>query len=189
MGRAAPASVSGAFRLRPARDRVPAAGREIHVIRKGIICDTDTRGYATPRGRSLAEIVLDASEGFIPLWARNVTLRWRFQERSLTGFADPAAAKSAIESLFGEALLAWGSASPVRFSHRTDGWEFEIVTREGDRCNAHGCVVASAFFPHAGRHELVLYIRDCSPRAAPSRSRRWSTKSGTSSVCDTSSPR
>jgi hypothetical protein len=159
MRQAASVTVSDAFRPRPAGERVPSADGEFHVIRKGVICGTDARGYATPRGRSLAEIVLDASEGFIPLWAQDVTLRWRFQERSLSGLADPAAAKAAIEGLLAEALLAWGSAAPVRFAHRTDAWDFEIVMREGDRCNAAGCVLASAFFPDAGRHELVLYPR------------------------------
>src|SRR5262245_41947165 len=50
----------------------------VHVIRKGVRCDTEKRGHATPHGRSPLEIVLDASEGFIPLWAKDTTLRWQF---------------------------------------------------------------------------------------------------------------
>lgn len=72
-------------------------------------------------------------------------------------FEDPEAAKSAIRELFGEALLAWGDSTPVKFTEKNDAWDFEIVVREQDRCSANGCVLASAFFPDAGRHELVFY--------------------------------
>jgi hypothetical protein len=105
----------------------------------------------------MLEIVLDASEGFIPLWAKDTTLRWRFQERSLSTFEDPEAAEAEIEELLGEALLEWGEAVPVKFARRDDAWDFEIVVRESDRCSTNGCVLASAFFPDAGQHELRLY--------------------------------
>ncbi len=130
---------------------------EVHVFGNGVICDTEKKGRPTPKGRSVLEIVLDASGGFIPLWAKDVTLRWRFQERSLENFEDPEAAEAAIEELLGEALLAWGSALPVKFARRDDAWDFEIVARESDRCNINGCVLASAFFPDAGQHELRIY--------------------------------
>jgi Metallo-peptidase family M12B Reprolysin-like len=133
---------------------------QIHVYGPGAICDTEKRGYATPENRTPAEIVVDASEGFIPLWAKDVTLRWRFQERSMTFFEDPEAAKPAITELLGEALLAWGEdVAPVKFAQRDDAWDFEIVVREADRCNINGCVLASAFFPDPGQHELVIYPR------------------------------
>jgi hypothetical protein len=131
----------------------------VHIFGKGFVCDTDARGYATPRNRSRTEIVLDASEGFIPLWAKDTTLRWRFQERSMLYFEDPEAAAVEIEQLLGEALLAWGDAMPVKFARRDDAWDFEIVMRASDRCSMHGCVLASAFFPDAGRHVLDLYPR------------------------------
>jgi len=130
---------------------------EVHVFGNGIVCDTDTRGHAMPKGRSPLEIAINVSEGFIPMWARGTTLRWRFQDHSLSSFASPAAAKAEIRKLFGKALLAWGDASPVRFAEREDAWDFEIVMRESDRCSIDGCVLASAFFPDAGRHELRLY--------------------------------
>jgi hypothetical protein len=129
----------------------------IHVFGTGVLCDTDTRGQATPGGQSLAEIVVDASAGFIPLWEKGTTLRWRFQERSLSFFENADAAKTAIKKLLGESVLAWGDAAPVRFTQRDDAWDFEIVVREADRCNINGCVLASAFFPDSGRHELVIY--------------------------------
>jgi predicted Zn-dependent protease len=152
-------------RYNPFQPRNPEeAAREvepqIHVYGSGAICDTDKRGYATPGNRTPAEIVVDASEGFIPLWAKDMTLRWRFQERSMSFFEDPEAAKTAIKDLLGAALLAWGDdVAPVKFTQRDDAWDFEIVVRQADRCTINGCVLASAFFPDQGRHELQIYPR------------------------------
>jgi hypothetical protein len=103
------------------------------------------------------EIRLDSTEGFIPLWARGVTLRWRFQEPSFEPFDNPPAVKAQIRNLLGEALMAWGNAAPIKFAERTDAWDFEVVLREQDRCDINGCVLASAFFPDAGKHELKIY--------------------------------
>lgn len=130
---------------------------QVHVYGKGFRCDTDTRGHALPGGLSMTEIVLDASEGFIPLWAKDTTLRWRFREHSLNFFDSPAAAKTAIRKLLADSVLAWGDAAPVKFAERTDNWDFEIVMRQSDDCDNSGCVLASAFFPDAGRHKLTLY--------------------------------
>ncbi|MEN9677083.1 MAG: hypothetical protein RIS76_2979 [Verrucomicrobiota bacterium] len=152
-GPKAEAARNSPFRPRKADAAVP----DDHVFGNKVICDTDTRGYATPGNRSPLDLVVDASEGFIPLWANNTTLRWRFQERSMDAFEDPQAAMAATKELLGEALLAWGDAAPVQFAQRADAWDFEIVMREADRCNINGCVLASAFFPDAGRHELVIY--------------------------------
>lgn len=132
---------------------------EVHSLGRGIICDTEARGYATPRGKTELEILVNASEGFIALWAKNTTLRWRFRERSMRQFENPSAAKEEVRKLFGEALAAWGEATPVKFSEDKDVWDFEIVMRRADECDPQGCVLASAFFPDAGRHELVLYPR------------------------------
>src|SRR5262245_53611384 len=81
----------GPFKLRTAE----AAGRDrqrfLHVYGDGIVCDTERRGYPTSRGLSPLEIVVDASEGFIPLWVKGTTLRWCFQERSMSNFQNPAA--------------------------------------------------------------------------------------------------
>jgi hypothetical protein len=140
-------------------DAATRMASEVHVFGNHVVCDTDPRGHARPQGRSPLEIVVDASEGFIPLWAKDTTLRWQFRERSLRVFRNPTAAKSAIRRLFGEALLAWGDAAPVRFAERSDAWDFEIVMRRADDCDANGCVLASAFFPDAGRHMLTLYPR------------------------------
>src|SRR5262245_14681228 len=149
---AAPFQLRAAAR-KPSRE----AESQIHVMKPGIICDTEPRGYATPQGRSPLEIVVDASEGFIPLWAKGMTLRWRFQARSMDNFTDPDDAKARIRELFGEALLQWGTAAPVKFAEDDDVWDFELVMRPADNCNASGCVLASAFFPDAGRHQFVMY--------------------------------
>lgn len=129
----------------------------VHLLAPGIVCDTEPRGHARPRGRSPLEIVVDASEGFIPLWEKNMTLRWRFRESSMKAFSNPAGAKAEIRKLLGEALLAWGDAAPVKFAEKDDAWDFEVVMRKADDCDINGCTLASAFFPDAGRHKLTLY--------------------------------
>jgi hypothetical protein len=128
-----------------------------HIIRKGVRCGTDTRGYATPLNRSPNKIVVDATDGFIPLWAKDTTLRWRFQEPSMLNFKNPEGAKTRIEEMLGDALLKWGDAVPVKFAKRQDAWDFEIVMNRQDDCDSSGCVLASAFFPDSGQHQLILY--------------------------------
>jgi len=129
----------------------------LHVFGSRVVCTTDSRGHSRPGGAAPAELVLDASEGFIPLWAKDTTLRWRFQERSFRFVESPGSVKSAIQDLFAESLLAWGDAAPVKFVKQDDVWDFQIVMRRFDDCDDNGCVLASAFFPDGGRHELVIY--------------------------------
>lgn len=145
------------FKHRSAKDRGYDASPEVHVFGDGVVCDTDSRGYPTPENRGPEDLVVDASEGFVPLWAPDVTLRWRFQKRSLAVFVDPEGAANEIRKLFGEALIAWGDAAPIKFSQKDDAWDFEIVVKGNDDCSPNGCVLASAFFPDAGRHELQIY--------------------------------
>lgn len=143
--------------MRPPESAARDAEPLVHMIRPGVRCATEKRGHATRRNLSPARIVVDASEGFIPLWSSGVSLRWRFQDRSMLYFEDPDAAQTAIEELFSDALLKWGDAAPVRFSKRDDAWDFEIVMSASDDCDGGGCTLAMAFFPDAGRHELWLY--------------------------------
>jgi hypothetical protein len=86
-----------------------------------------------------------------------VTLRWRFNENSFLQFSDRAAAKAALRSLMGKALLLWQDAVPVKFAERTDAWDFEVVVQKNDDCDVNGCTLASAFFPDQGRHKLFVY--------------------------------
>ena len=134
-----------------------AQDEQVHVIRKDVVCTTEPKGHKTPKGASLLEILLNAPNGFIPLWAPKTTLRWRFQEASLRRYARPEAVKIEVETLLGEALLAWGDAVPVKFEQADELWDFEIVVRDSDNCSPRGCTLARAFFPDAGRHELVIF--------------------------------
>ncbi len=131
---------------------------DVHVYNKKVVCITDSRGFATHRNMSPLEIRVDATDGFIPLWAEDVTIRYRFRDRSIQRyFEDPDAAKTAILNLFGEALDAWGDAAPVRFKYDEDASDFEFVMMQSTDCDSNGCVLASAFFPDAGRHEFAMY--------------------------------
>jgi hypothetical protein len=121
------------------------------------ICRTDSRGYATPDNQNPAEIVVDSSQGFIPLWEKNQVLCWQFNEESLAAFENPNAAQTNFKKLFAEAVLAWGDAAPIRFTQVNSAWDFEVVFRRQDDCYGGGCVLASAFFPDSGRHRLVIY--------------------------------
>jgi hypothetical protein len=144
-----------------ARRTMPAPASEtrrtVHLLKQGMICDTEAPGHVTPGGQKAVDIVVNVSNGRIALWARGTTLRWRFRERSFSGFANPDGLKAVIRQRFGEALLQWGVACPVRFTEDTDVWDFEIMMLETDECTVDGCVLASAFFPDGGRHALRLY--------------------------------
>lgn len=129
-----------------------------HVYNKDVVCITDTRGFPTHRNLTPLEIRVDASDGFIPLWAEGVTLRYKFRKRGiLQHFGDLEAAKTKILTLFGEALVAWDDAAPVRFIQDDNASDFEFVMLTSDDCDSNGCVLASAFFPDAGRHEFRMY--------------------------------
>lgn len=130
----------------------------LHVYGKpGCICDTDVRGFKTPENRSPTEIVVDASDGFIPLWDSDVTLRWRFQELALFQFSNDAEIKTYVRGLLGEGIQLWGDAVPIRFNEAHDAWDFELVVMAENKCRDGGCTLASAFFPDAGRHQLRVY--------------------------------
>lgn len=129
----------------------------VHIMKKGIRCDTESRGRPTPDGQSILEIVVDASKGFIPLWAKDTTLRWRFRDSSLQVFKNPKSAKAAIQQLIAEAILRWGPAAPVKFTKAEQGWDFEVVVKAQEDCDINGCVLASAFFPGGGQQKLTIY--------------------------------
>ena len=124
---------------------------------KGHRCITDPIGFKTPGNKPPAKLKVDTHAGFVPLWAEDVTLRWRFNERSMQAFANPDVAKEEMRNLFGEALLGWGDAAPVKFTEKRDAVDFEIVFTGKDDCDGTGCVLASAFFPDGGRHKFFFY--------------------------------
>ena len=98
----------GKFQLRRAENRRPPEDSEVHVFGQGNVCATDTKGHETPGGRSRFEIRLDATEGYIPLWARGVTLRWRFQEQSFEPFEDPEGVKAEVRKTVGRSCYGLG---------------------------------------------------------------------------------
>ncbi len=130
---------------------------EVHRLDDHFVCRTDNRGHKTPAGQSMTEIVLDASEGFIPLWDYGVTLRWCFDEAALADHDAPNEVRSTTRDLIQEAVLAWGDSAPIKFTEERDAYDFKIVVNTQDRCSAFGCTLASAFFPDSGRHELHVY--------------------------------
>lgn len=148
--------------LFPSEEPNPFAPAPVELHRYGKdgskLCCTEKRGYKTPSALDPAELVLDASNGFIPLWEANRTLHFRFNERSMRYFRDPSKAKSAIRTLFAEAVLAWGDSSPIAFSENNDTYDFEIyMNRSDDGDDQSGYVLASAFFPASGRDQLTIY--------------------------------
>jgi len=159
MAKSSRAQLENSNPLQPRKATLPKAEvPDVHVYNKKVVCITDTRGFQTHRNLSPLEIRVDATDGFIPLWAEDVTLRYRFRDRSFQRyFEDPEAAKSAILRLFGEALDTWGDAAPVRFKYDEDASDFEFVMMQSADCDSSGCVLASAFFPDAGRHEFTMY--------------------------------
>jgi len=138
---------------RRAEDIVEATQPRVHVLKEGIICRTDSR----PEPRSRTRIVLDATDGFIPLWAEGLVLRWEFDSASLSIFQKPEAIKKKIRQLFGAAVASWGEAVPIRFDENPDNPDFRIVVEANDDCTPQGCTLAQAFFPDAGRHPLYVF--------------------------------
>lgn len=148
---------TGPLTLRDDRELEVVLDDYTHIYHGGARCATDGIGHATPDNLSPQDLVLHAPQGFIPLWAQGVTLRWRFQERSVLQFVDPDAAKDYVRGVLSEALLAWGAAVPIRFVESHQPWDFEVVLSARDDCDPRGCTLASAFFPDAGQHELELF--------------------------------
>lgn len=141
------------FALRPEEELAGITESQVHVLGKGVICRTDYRAHK----RSPFKIVLDATEGFIPLWEENLVLRWRFNTASLSVFQQSEAVASRIRELLGEAITAWDYAAPIRFDENSDNSDFEIVVKRFPDCDPQGCTLAQAFFPDAGRHQLLIF--------------------------------
>lgn len=127
-----------------------------HIYNKHVICVTDSKGHAQPDNRDLTEIRVDATDGFIPLWDKDVSLNWRFSKSFGSYFKHPDAAKVSVRKLFGEAIVAWKDACPVKFHEVKDAWDFEIAMHKED-CDNSGCVLASSFFPGAGQSTFYIY--------------------------------
>ncbi len=129
------------------------------VERKGktLACSTENKGHSNPGGRSIDQIRVDATNGFIPLWAENQTLRWRVNMPSMHYFDDAEEGKKYFKDLFSYGVSMWEDAVPVRFTYDDDLYDFEIVMRSYDDCDGNSCTMADAFFPDGGRNELNFY--------------------------------
>lgn len=149
----ASAAPSDLFALKPGAELTEATEPTVQLLSEGIICRTERR----PRKRNVFSIVVDATEGFIPLWEENLVLRWTFDEASLAGFQNPTAIKNKIRELLGKAIAAWGDAAPIRFTEDDDNSDFQMVAEQHDDCSPQGCTLAQAFFPDAGRHDLFVF--------------------------------
>src|SRR5881398_2959750 len=95
-----------------------------HVYNKHVICVTDSKGYPQPDNKDIIKIRVDSSNGFIPLWDKGVSLNWRFNKSFKNHFKKPDAAKEGVRRLFGEAIVAWGDACPIKFHEDDDAWDF-----------------------------------------------------------------
>ena len=135
---------------------------EVHRFR-GHRCKTDTRGHAAPRaGGAFARIRVGGvvgstvNTGIIPLWQRNMILRYRFNGASMLRLRNPDRVMARVRELFAAAVELWGDWAPIRFAERSDAPDFEFVVNTVDDCDSTGCVLASAFFPDHGQHEFIL---------------------------------
>jgi len=127
-----------------------------HIYNKHVICVTDTKGYAQPDNKDLLEIRVDSSNGFIPLWDKDVILNWRFNKSFNSYFNKPEAARAGVKALLGAAIAAWQDACPIKFHEDNDAWDFEIAMHAED-CDPSGCVLASTFFPGPGQNVFYIY--------------------------------
>lgn len=141
------------FALRPEEELASILESQVHLLKKGVICTTDYRAHK----KSPFEIVLDGTEGFVPLWEQGQILRWRFDLASLSVFQQPDALMTKVRSLLFKAITAWGDAAPIRFTENADNSDFQIVLVKQPNCTPFGCTLARAFFPDAGRHQLYIY--------------------------------
>lgn len=130
-----------------------ATDPQFHQLKSGIICRTDYRAQRRDRLR----IVVEATDGFIPLWEKSRVLRWKFDAASLSVFQNPDAIKARVRELLALAIAAWGDAVPIGFQENSDNSDFRIVVRRNASCTPQGCTLASAFFPDAGRHRFMIY--------------------------------
>lgn len=120
------------------------------------ICGTDTRGYATPDNFDEKELVLHRTQGFIPLWRPNTTLRFRFSPTLYQNFSKADKIIAWIRKILAEGILEWGDAVPIGFREDHDLWDFEIIVAPSN-CSPYGCTLARAFFPDSGRHALTIF--------------------------------
>ncbi|KAG0380172.1 hypothetical protein BGX24_009787 [Mortierella sp. AD032] len=125
-----------------------------HFFLKNCLCVTGER--APTHNHSSPEILV-GTLGIIPLWAKNTVLRYRFNHTSAVALEQLHRTEEDFIRLFKKAIGMWGDAAPVTFKADDAAWDFEFDIRKDKFCFEGGCVLASAFFPDTGRHQLVIY--------------------------------
>jgi hypothetical protein len=128
-------------------------GANIHKLKDGVICNTEPIASVP----SPASLVLDATDGFIPLWAHGSVLHWRFNFQSLDQYVKAEELKEVFRQLFARAIIKWDEASPIRFKEVSETPDFEVYIEKFDRCTPSGCTLANAFFPGPGHEKLFVY--------------------------------
>jgi len=104
----------------------------------------------------IAEIRVDSTDGFIPLWAEGQYLRWGFDIESFDVFEDPVYAMQKVKEFIDAALEAWGW-QPITFVYQENDTDFRVVMKSQKDCDQYGCVLASAFFPSSNQDRVFLY--------------------------------
>ncbi|KAF9271631.1 hypothetical protein BGZ68_003279 [Mortierella alpina] len=135
------------------KPKPPKPDPSTHFFLKECLCVT---GERAPTKRSPLDIVV-GTRGIIPLWVKGTVLRYRFNHTSAVALTKLGKSKEEILRLFNKAVGKWGDAAPVKFIKDDVAWDFEFDVRKDTFCFDGGCVLASAFFPDTGRHQLVIY--------------------------------
>lgn len=145
--------------IRKAGDPELARSKEsAHVYgESNTVCATEKRSDGAdfdPR-----DLMIDVGSGLALLWAENTTLRWCIDKSSLRLFPDRTEGEKYTVTLMNDAIRQWGVASPVKFQQvfESDVWDFRVRYASAPDCDSNGCVLASAYFPDAGQHDLVIY--------------------------------
>lgn len=60
-----------------------------HIYHGGARCETETRGYPNPENHSPLELVLEASNGFVPLWGHRRHAQLAFSRAVAVGLSRP----------------------------------------------------------------------------------------------------
>ncbi|WP_286619101.1 hypothetical protein [Variovorax sp. J22R115] len=106
---------------------------------------------------SAFELVVDATNGFVPLWEKGTKLRWRFDEASVDRQPDPKGTRTLVRCLLRDAMREWGDAAPVQIVESDAVHDFTVAVRKRNDCDEAGCTLASAFFPTKRREEMLIY--------------------------------
>lgn len=116
--------------------------------------------HCRTEGKSGLEIMVGIGKN-VPLWAKGVTLQWRFDTQSFSHYQESKALMESVRSLIAAGMKAWGDAAPVKYAEVAAGTnakaDFEVFMHKSEDCDATGCTLASAFFPNAKENEMRIY--------------------------------